>query len=140
MSAQGDKAAVTPLHNGDDGPVAENVPGYDAATLARVEDDEELFALELSGETDDDELDALDTLPDEPASARTLVDQPSKAPSRKVKAAGLGGLLAAVPVSLIAALDTITVSEQVATLITGALTLAGAVAAAYFARDKAPQV
>ena len=70
-----------------------------------------------------------------------LVDQPSKAPSRKVKAAGLGGLLAAVPVSLIAALDTVTVSEQAASLITGALTLAGAVAAAYFARDKAaPQV
>ena len=112
-----------PTGGADAGEVTELRPGFDAASLEAVEGDEELNALE-----------GADALPGE----TSLTDQPSKAPSRKVKAAGLGGLVAALPVSLIAALDTISVSEPVLTAIGSALTLLGALAAAYLARERTP--
>jgi hypothetical protein len=111
----------------DAGEVAELHPGFDSARLDALASDEELDALESDA--------AASTLPDEAAG---LADQPSKAPSRKVKAAGLGGLLAAVPASLIALLDTVAVSEGVLTAIGSVMTLLGALAAAYLARDRTP--
>jgi hypothetical protein len=147
MSAQPKKTTAVALPSapdGDDGPVDELVPGFDTATLEQVEDDEDLLALEEEGEDDaevdlPDEADAPAAVPAGPSEPPKLVDQPTKGPTRKVKAAGLGGLLAAVPASLIAALDTITVPESVLTTISAVLTLAGALAGAYLAREREPQ-
>jgi hypothetical protein len=121
--------ATGPTGGADAGAVPELRPGFDATTLGAAEGDEELSALESDV--------AGSTLPGE---TPPLANHPTKAPSRKVKASGLGGLLAALPAPLIAALDTVTVPAPTLTAIGAALTLAGAVAAAYLARERVPQV
>jgi hypothetical protein len=124
-------ASAGPIAAADTGPNpgadAGDLPGawagFDSDELDGVEIDEELTALELG--TDDSHL------PGE------LVDQPTKTPSRKVKAAGLGGLLGALPAPLLTLLDTITVPEQLISAIAGVLTVAGSLAAAYLTRERA---
>jgi hypothetical protein len=116
-----------PTGGADAGAVPELRPGFDAATLDDVEGDEELSTLESDV--------AGSTLPGEKP---PLAKHPTRAPSRKVRASGLGGLLGALPPSLLTALDTVTLPAPTLAAISAALTLAGAVAAAYLAREHAP--
>jgi hypothetical protein len=104
--------------------------GIAPADLEHAEEDEELHAVEP---------DAVDpALPDEQAPASgELVTQPSKAPTRKVKAAGLGGILGAIPAPILAMLDLVHVSDATLGTISSALTVLGSVAAAYLTREKA---
>jgi hypothetical protein len=127
MSARPDNTvALTQPPSGDDGDLGHDVlgRGFDDDALALIEDAEELAALELGSDGSH--------LPGE------LVDQPTPTPSRKVKAAGLGGLLGALPAPLLALLDTVTVPEPLMSAIAAGLTLAGSLAAAYLARERAP--
>jgi hypothetical protein len=104
--------------------------GIAPADLEQAEEDEELHAVEPDT--------ADPALPDEQAPASgELVTQPSKAPTRKVKAAGLGGILGAIPAPILAMLDLVHVSDATLGTISSALTVLGSVAAAYLARDKA---
>jgi len=112
----------------DAGDVPDAVAGFGSRELDALENDEDLDALERG--LDDSRL---------PGEGGALVDQPAKVPSRKVKAAGLGGLLGALPAPLLTLLDTITVPEPVVGAISATLTLVGALAAAYLARERAPE-
>jgi hypothetical protein len=112
----------------DAGDVPELRAGFASDQLDTVESDEDLNALETS--IDDGRL---------PGEGGALADHPANAPSRKVKAAGLGGLLGALPAPLLAQLDTITVPEPALGAISAALTLLGALTAAYLARERAPE-
>jgi hypothetical protein len=126
MSAQphDNSLALAPRPSADDGDVGEQI-GFDDAALSLIEEDEELFALELAA--DGSRL---------PGEGGDLVAQPTSAPTRKVTAAGLGGLLGALPAPLLALLDTITLPEPVIGAISAALTLLGALSAAYLTRER----
>jgi hypothetical protein len=108
--------------------------GFTDDQLTQAEDDDELAAIEG---TDG----AAAVMPDEvgtgTAVAGELVDQPTAAPSRKVKAAGLGGILGAIPAPILSLLDLLPVSDTVLGAISAALTLLGSLAAAYLARERA---
>jgi hypothetical protein len=108
--------------------------GFTDDQLRQAEDDDELAAVEG---TDG----AAAAMPDEVETGTTgageLVDQPTKAPSRKVKAAGLGGVLGAIPAPILSLLDLLPVSDAVLGAISAALTLLGSLAAAYLARERA---
>jgi hypothetical protein len=67
---------------------------------------------------------------------RAGIEQPTSAPTRKVTAAGLGGLLGALPAPLLALLDTITLPEPAIGALSAALTLLGALSAAYLTRER----
>jgi hypothetical protein len=66
-----------------------------------------------------------------------LVNQPTAAPTRKVKAAGLGGVLGAIPAPILSLLDLLPVSDAALGSISAGLTLLGSLAAAYLAREHA---
>jgi hypothetical protein len=121
---------------GDDGDVGADALGlgFTDDQLRQAEDDDELAAVEGTAG-------AMAAMPDETSTgtavAGQLVDQPSKAPSRKVKAAGLGGILGAIPAPILTLLDLLPVSDAVLGAISAALTLIGSLAAAYLARERA---
>jgi hypothetical protein len=97
--------------------------GVDPAALRLAEDVEELALSEPATAA--------------ATSSTGLVDQPSSAPTRKVRAAGLGGLLGALPAPLLTLLDQVALSDAAVGAISSALTLIGALAAAYLTREKA---
>ena len=98
-------------------------PALDFDQLTRLEEDEELGALEGD-----------EGLPDE---SGTLIDHPTRAPARKVQAATVGGILASLPVPVLDLLDTIDLSPEVAAAVSSILSVLGAVAAAYMTRERA---
>jgi len=136
-----DEAEIAAV-SADDGdmPDAASGLGFDPEQLQALEGDEELDALETpTGVAADDLL-----LPGEAAdgaapSARPLIHQPGHAPTRKVKAAGLGAVLGAIPAPVLSVVDLLAVPEPVVAAISGALTLLGALAAAYLASERAPE-
>ncbi len=144
-----DELESVPTTNGvtapgaDDGDVDADALGigFTDAQLRQAEDDDELETIERGGL---DGAGAATTMPDEVGTdtqAETpgpgaLVDQPTAAPSRKVKAAGLGGLLGAIPAPILSLLDLVHVSDTVVGAISAALTLLGSLAAAYLARER----
>jgi hypothetical protein len=121
--------------HGDDGDVGDDALGlgFTDDQLKQAEDDDELAAVEG---TDG----ATAAMPDEggtgTAVAGALFNQPTAAPSRKVKAAGLGGILGAIPAPILSLLDLLPVSDAVLGAISAALTLLGSLAAAYLARER----
>jgi hypothetical protein len=128
--------------DGDGLPVA-----FDEEHLRRAEDDDELDAIEpaaaeadpatvaeAGGAGDDPTLPGEDAAP-APAPADGLVTQPLRAPTRKVKAAGLGGVLGAIPAPLLSVLDLVHVSDATLGVISSVLTVLGSVAAGYLARE-----
>ena len=120
----------------DDGDVGADALGlgFTDDQLRQAEDDDELAAVEGTGG-------AAAAIPDEGGTVvgGELVDQPSAAPSRKVKAAGLGGILGAIPAPILSLLDLLPVSDTVLGAISAALTLLGSLAAAYLARERAAE-
>jgi hypothetical protein len=140
--------------DGDGPPVA-----FDDEHLRRAEDDDELDAIEpaaadaapatvadAGGAGDDPTLPDEDEDEDEdqhedeapapaPAPAAGLVTQSSHAPTRKVKAAGLGGVLGAIPAPLLSVLDLVHVSDATLGVISSVLTVLGSLAAGYLARE-----
>jgi hypothetical protein len=127
------------LVGADDGDVGSDALGlgFTDDELRLAEEDDELHAVEGNGSDGD-----TTTMPDEvdPRTAVSapgeLVDQPTAAPSRKVKAAGLGGILGAIPAPILSLLDLVQVSDTVVGAISAALTLLGSLAAAYLARER----
>jgi hypothetical protein len=133
--------APAPAPNGafsaDGGDVAASALGlgYAPSALAAAEaDDDALAAIEaglgsggiaLPGETT--------TVAVSPGG---LVDQPSKAPSRKVKAAGLGGVLGAIPAPILSLLNELPVPDPVLAGISSTLAVIGSALAAYAVRER----
>jgi hypothetical protein len=119
-------------NSADDGDVeGDGLPvGFASADLEKADEDEELATVEP------DAADPVLPGEDGPASGE-LVNHPSAAPTRKVKAAGLGGVLGAIPAPILSLLDLVHVSDATLGAISSALTVLGSVAAAYLARDKA---
>jgi hypothetical protein len=140
-----DELESVPTTNGatapgaDDGDVGSDALGigFTDAQLRQAEDDDELETIERGGL---DGAGAVTTMPDDVVTVTppvgALVDQPTAAPSRKVKAAGLGGLLGAIPAPILSLLDLVHVSDTVVGAISAALTLLGSLAAAYLARER----
>lgn len=121
--------------------------GFGEDQLRLAEEDDELDAIERQESVG---LDEPSVLPDEleagtaesaPVGAGDvlvgLVDQPTASPTRKVKAAGLGGVLGAIPAPILSLLDLLPVSDAVLGAISAALTLLGSLAAAYLTRERA---
>ena len=147
-----DEASAAPVGFGADaGDVEGDGPpvAFDEEHLRRAEDDDELDAIEAAaadadpatvadadGAGDDAALPGEDAAP-APAPADGLVTQPSHAPTRKVKAAGLGGVLGAIPAPLLSVLDLVHVSDATLGVISSVLTVLGSVAAGYLARESA---
>jgi hypothetical protein len=128
------------LVGADDGDVGSDALGlsFTDDELRLAEEDDELHAVEGNGSdghttTMPDEVDTQTAV----SAPGELVDQPTAAPSRKVKAAGLGGILGAIPAPILSLLDLVQVSDTVVGAITAVLTLLGSLAAAYLARERA---
>jgi hypothetical protein len=126
--------------------------GYAESALGAAEADDDLAGLELAtasvaaiGLPGEDGAPApVAPAPVAPAAGApapgTLFDQPTKAPSRKIKAAGLGGIIGGLPAPILAMLDRLPVPDAVLAGISSTLAVLGAVLAGYSTREKAPPV
>jgi hypothetical protein len=133
---EADPATTAP--GADDGDVGSEALGlgFTDDQLRLAEEDDELHAIEHAAAGD------ATPLPGEGegeggTAVGGLVTQSTLAPTRKVKAAGLGGVVGAIPLPILSLLDLLPVSDAVLGTITAALTLLGSVAAAYLTRDRA---
>jgi hypothetical protein len=117
----------------DGGESEELFPGFSPDELRRAEESDELEV----GVPAAAPLPAPAPAPAPAAETTVLVAQNTRRPTRKVRAAGLGGLVAAIPVPLLTVLDSVAIPETVATVVTATLTLLGSLASAYLARETA---